>query len=135
MSVAIKQISYIMRYSLQIKSNNHLSSKIRTATGITQGDCLSAILFIFYLSSCLKNKKKINNNKNAQHFLIKPKYAEDIAWITTSKHEVKCVKANISSQLLKYNLKIKKTRLKNLPSPKTTHNLTKCKILGSLIET
>ena len=96
----------ILETSLQNKINNHLSGKRQRTTGITQGNCLSAILFIFYLSSCLNNQKKTKNNNNTQNFLIEPKYADDIAWITTSKHEVERVKANIPNQLLKNNLQI-----------------------------
>ena len=89
----------IHKTSLQIKINNQLSGKIQTTTSITQKDCLNAILFIFYLSSCLNNQKQTNNiqpnNNNTQHFFIEPKYADGIVWITTSKHEVERVKANI----------------------------------------
>ena len=44
--------------SLQIKVDKHLSEKIQTNTGITQGDCLSATLFIIYLASCLRVHKQ-----------------------------------------------------------------------------
>ena len=91
----------ILETSLQIKINNHLSDKIQTTASITQRDCLSAVLFIFYLSSCLNNQEQTNTNNNTLNFLIEPKYADYITWITTSKHEVERVKANIPNQLLK----------------------------------
>ena len=100
----------ILETSLNIKINKHLSGKIQTSTGITQGDCLRAIFFIFYLSLCFNNQEQTNNihkykNNNTRNILIEPKYADDIVWITTSEDEVERVKANISSQILKYNLK------------------------------
>ena len=107
----------LLKTSLQIKINNHPSEKIQTTTGITQGDCLSAVLFIFYLSSCLNNQEQTNTNNNTQNFLIELKYADDITWIRISKHEVECVKANIPNQLLKYNLQINTSKTEEFAIP------------------
>ena len=61
--------------------------------------------------------KHTNNNNSTQNFLIEPKYADDIAWITISKHEVECVKANIPNQLLKYKLQTNKNKTEEIYHP------------------
>ena len=45
------------RPKLKIKLNNLTSDPFTTTQGIMQGDCLSAILFIFYLAKALKDSK------------------------------------------------------------------------------
>ena len=84
--------------TLQIKVDKHLSEKIQTTTGIIQGDCLSATLFIFYLASCL-NSPQAKINPNNEKFLIEPKYADDIIWVTTSKQHIENAKSKIPIQL------------------------------------
>ena len=120
--------------SLQIKVDKHLSGKIQTNTGITQGDCLSATLFIFYLASCL-NSLQAKENPNNEKFLIEPKYADDITWVTTSKQHIGNAKSKIPIQLAQYNLEIniKKSEEYSIPSITSSQKWKKCKILGSYI--
>ena len=40
-----------------------------------QGDCLSAVLFIYYLAKCLKEEQT-----QMYGFYLCPKYADDITW-------------------------------------------------------
>ena len=79
----------------------------------------------------------MNINNNKQLFLIESKYAEDIVWITTSKHEVVHVKTNTPNQLLKYNLQINtnKTEEVTIPNNNSQSDWIKCKILGNFIHT
>ena len=95
-----------------LKVGKELGKHIKTEVGIAQGDCLSAVLFIFYLAKSLTpDRECIEHNyasveqcgntiisypKNAKimitterqtqnYFEIDPKYADDISWATTAK--------------------------------------------------
>ena len=68
--------------SIKVKVNNSYGRTFKTQIGIMQGDCLSAILFIFYLSQALKQEPK---SKISSDCIITPKYADDITYITTNK--------------------------------------------------
>ena len=81
--------------------------------GIAQGDCLSAVLFIFYLAkSLIPNRECIEHNhasveqcgnilseeckdhdyyrktETENYFEIDTKYADDISWTTTAKQRI-----------------------------------------------
>ena len=59
-----------------------------------QGDCLSAILFIYYLARCLDELKK-EDDIQPDVFYIAPKYADDITFVTTSKEMINKIKETI----------------------------------------
>ena len=42
---------------VKVKVNKAFGTQFETLIGIMQGDCLSALLFIFYLGECLRNKR------------------------------------------------------------------------------
>ena len=48
----------ITQVNLQVRNNNTIGRKFKTSKGIPQGDCLSPILFIFYLAKTLKENKE-----------------------------------------------------------------------------
>ena len=43
---------------VKVKVNNVFGTMFITLIGIMQGDCLSALLFIFYLAECLRNERE-----------------------------------------------------------------------------
>ena len=59
---------------VKIKVNHAFGELFITLIGIMQGDCLSALLFIFYLAQCLRNEREGIEDS----ILIAPKYADDI---------------------------------------------------------
>ena len=83
---------------------NHPQIKVRVGTehaqpfestiGIMQGDCLSAILFIYYLARCLDELKK-EDDIQPDVFYIAPKYVDDITFVTTSKEMINKIKETI----------------------------------------
>jgi hypothetical protein len=121
---------------LQVRIGNNLGEKISTNIGIPQGDCLSPVLFIFYLASALKENRPIENTisshdhnyskptKTAEELLpdhlkdhsytkkvdtyldINQQYADDISWVTTAQHKIDHIKETIPEQLKKYNLHV-----------------------------
>ena len=57
-----------------VKVNGTFGKIFIALIGIMQGDCLSALLFIFYLAECLRDEGK----DLGQSIIIAPKYADDI---------------------------------------------------------
>ena len=82
-----------------------------------QGDCLSAILFIYYLARCLDELKK-EDDIQPDVFYIAPKYADDITFVTTSKEITNKIKETIPPQLKKYNLMVNKTKTEQYQIPR-----------------
>ena len=123
---------------LTVKVGKELGEQFKTEVGIAQGDCLSAVLFIFYLTKSLtRNRECIEHNyasveqcvnilpeeckdhdyfrktETKNYFEIDPKYADDITWATTAKQRITYIKETTPSTLA----------------------WKKCKLLGSLLDT
>jgi len=103
--------------TLQVRVGQDLGEEFMTEKGIAQGDCLSAVLFIFYLAkslnpieehndhtysrkpnnSCLKDLEDHNYyiRGREDYFEIEPKYADDITWASTAKHRTAYIKETI----------------------------------------
>ena len=81
-----------------------------------QGDCLSAILFVFYLAMCLR----IPLHTKTKGFLINHTYADDITFAGTNKQQIDEIEEKMAKQLDRYNLKINasKTEKYKIPRPK-----------------
>ena len=96
-------------------------------TGITQGDWLSALLFIFYLAKSIKQppdqtgqQNKRNQiiwsalewviNKDVHKVMINPKYADDIIFIRSDKAKRQQVERLIRPMLKTDNLEINKSK-------------------------
>ena len=117
---------------LTVKVGKELGEQIQTEVGITQGDCLSAVLFIFYLAKSLTPNRECMEHNYASveqcgnilpekckdhdyytkteiknYFEIYPKYADDISWATTAKQRITYIKETTPSTLAKRNLVIK----------------------------
>ena len=101
---------------IKVKINQTTSTEFITQVGIMQGDCLSAILFILYLSESLKNETK--NIDISSSILIKPKYADDITYATTSKTISKYIKRTTPISLKKSELMINHSKTEEYVIPK-----------------
>ena len=86
--------------TLQVRNSNKLGNKFETNIGIPQGDCLSPILFTFYLANSLKDQQDCDNNLLTEHnysnkhkiLNIEEQFADDIGWATTSKEILEEIK-------------------------------------------
>ena len=84
---------------------------------ICQGDCLSAVLFIFYLSCALKeNGGEEQAHKDLKAFLD-VLYADDITFATTSKEHRADIKEEIPKKLEKFNLHVNQTKTEEGEAP------------------
>ena len=112
---------------IKIKLENKIGKKFTTYHGIMQGDCLSAVLFIYYLACALKEEQETTENKDHNYckkeekeMQINPKYADDITYITTSKATHQNTEKITSERLSKYNLMVNdtKTEIYQVPEEK-----------------
>ena len=85
-----------------------------------QGDCLSAVLFIYYLAKCLKEEQT-----QMYGFYLCPKYADDITYVTTSQEKLEETGKDTSPKLQSYNLQVNqsKTEKYQIPRPIPEHYL------------
>ncbi len=61
-------------------------NNMKTEIGIAPGDCVIAILFIFYLARSIDTENETTDpSEKKSYFEINPKYADDIIWESTSK--------------------------------------------------
>ena len=74
-----------------------------TYVGICQGDCLSAVLFIFYLSCALKDSQNVQVIRDLTAFLD-VYYADDLTFATTSSAHRTEIKISTPQKLKAYNL-------------------------------
>ena len=74
-----------------------------TYVGICQGDCLSAVLFIFYLACALKESPDEQVFKDLKAFLD-VYYADDLTYATTSNEHRTHIETTTPAKLKAYNL-------------------------------
>lgn len=148
---------------LQVLNNKIKGDKFKTSIGVPQGDCLSPILFTFYLANALKEEGKNENidhnysssNKKAESLLPKhivhhnyakkqkmeidlnQQFADDIGYISTSKSNNNEIKDIIPNVLKNKHLTINedKTEQYSISKNNDDENWKKCKYLGSYLDT
>ena len=146
---------------LTVKLGKELGEQLKTEVGIAQGDCLSAVLYIFYLAKSLTPIRECIEHKYASveqcgnilpeeckdhdyfrkteiknYFEIDPKYADDITWATTAKQRITYIKETQPSTLAKRNLVINESKTEDYEITRQgNEKWKKCKLLGSLLNT
>ena len=91
--------------SLQFKMGREEDKNIKTEIRIALSDCLSAVLFIFYLARSTDTKKATTDpSKKNSYFEINPHYADDITYASTAAHRIDHVKNTIIDNLEERNL-------------------------------
>ena len=117
----------ISEVKLNVRLGDELGEDILTEIGICQGDCLSALLFIYYLA---KAKKEIDIKKTAAEdhvedihwssldwiipkknpITIDTEYADDLSFIRNHCCHINQIKRMLPSMLDEYNLKINESK-------------------------
>ena len=102
--------------NIKVNVNNAFSEYFSSLVGIMQGDCMSAILFIYYLGCCLQKAKQLIA---APDLLVTPKFADDITYIAREKETIEKVEKIVPTLLKEYNLQINtgKTERYEIPKP------------------
>ena len=88
---------------LSVTVDGETGEKFPTYVGICQGDCLSAVLFIFYLSCALKEEPGDQVPEDLKAFLDLF-YADDLTYATTSAEHRTIIRKETPRKLEKYNL-------------------------------
>ena len=118
---------------LKVKVNSTVGESFQTLLGIMQGDCLSAILFIFYLAKALSPRRNaIEQEHNYQimsntqvnwktvrenRTTISPKYADDVTWASTSSEVVEELEVTVPPLLDDYNLQVNNSKTEKYTIP------------------
>ena len=146
---------------LTVKVGKELGEQIKTEVGIAQGDCLIAVLFIFYLAKSLTPNRECIEHNNASveqcghilpeeykdhdyyrntetknYFEIDPKYADDISWANTAKQMITYNKQTTPPTLAIRNMVINESKTEEYDIIRQCNEKwNKCKLLGSLLDT
>ena len=99
---------------IQVNDCQEYGNRFKSTVGITQGNCLSAVLFIYYLVKCL-NKEQTQMDG----FYLCSKYADDITYVTTSLEKIEEIERDTPPKLKSYNLQVNqsKTAKYKIPRP------------------
>ena len=154
-------IKLLLNVSITVKIEDATSHSFVTDTGGPQGDCCSATEFTLYLAKSLEkyyeskkagtdhdyiktsNKNNINHieehnyytQTQTKHFNINMEYADDISKVSSDYNESEQTKIEIQEVLEKRNLMINDSKTEQFHITKKNNKWTKCKLLGSFIDT
>ena len=135
---------------LNVKLGSNTGADTKTAIGICQGGCLSALLFILYLTYAIMPipderlpedyRKPLWSaldwivNRDKANIEIDPKYADDITFIRSEEVKINQVERVIPPMLLEEGLYINKSKTEKFHINKYGDSKWKsCKYLGSLL--
>ena len=149
------RIMYILieKVNIKVRVGKDYGQNIETNIGVVQGDCLSAVLFIFYLAGAIKpipdNRLKEDHTGEAlwsaldwlvredrHNISIDPKYSDDLSFIRSMLAKINTVKRIIPGMLKDADLIENSDKREEYEiSRKSDERWKKCKYLGSLLDT
>ena len=89
---------------ISIFLDGEIGEGFNSYVGICQGDCLSAVLFIFYLSNALSNNLQDTAAAEQLKALLDIFYADDLTYVTLTSTSRKDIKEDTPRKLERYNL-------------------------------
>ena len=101
---------------ISIHLDGETGEGFNTFVGICQGDCLSAVLFIFYLASALNSEPGEELKEDLKAFL-EIYYADDLTYSTTSSDHRDNIKQKIPEKLKKFNLHVNASKTEEGEAP------------------
>ena len=108
---------------------NHLDKSLavrwrchRWATGGPPEACYSAVLFMYYFATCLKEEQ---TQMYGFYIYLCPKYADDITYVTTRLEKIEEIERGTPPKLKSYNLQVNQsgTEKYQIPRPIPEHYL------------
>ena len=94
---------------LSVRLDGDTGEEFPTYVGICQGDCMSAILFIFYLACALQEDPHEQDQQDLKAFLD-VFYADDLTYATTSQEHRMQIKTDTPQKLKNYGLHVNETK-------------------------
>ncbi len=157
----LHMISILLKdVQLQVRINKERGEAFTTNVGVPQGDCLSPVLFIFYLAKALNpNPDDSDHNyykrvvredvtppeihehtyakiPQVQPFILNQQYADDIGWMSVAKYQTDAIKKEIPNKLRARNLMVNEAKTEEYTIKRNGDNEWKtCKYVGSLPDT
>ena len=143
----------IVDVKLKVRIGDEESEDFATNVGICQGDCLSALIFIFYLAKAMEgipkhttaedHKDKMQWSaldwmipKETLNIEIDPQYADDINFVRSEKAKLNQLKWEVPPLLKSKHLTINKDKTEEYTiGLEGEERWKQCKILGSLLDT
>ena len=99
---------------IAVKIGNTTGETFTSTIGIMQGDCLSAILFIFYLAMCLRQPI----HTKTKGFFINPTYADDLTLAGTNEQQINDTEHVMVDRLTDYNLMVNASKKEKYQIPR-----------------
>ena len=126
--------------TLQVKYANFLGTPFDTNIGVPQGDGLSPILFVIYLTAVIEDLEDhlpVTYNID-EHFDIQIIFADDLDFVSTNKENIRMIEEIAPTVFEKWNLtmnisKTERTIIKRIPNCHIVEEWRKIKKLGSLL--
>ena len=101
---------------ISVTLDGDIGEGFHSLVGICQGDCLSAVLFIFYLSCALQEDPEIQRPEELKAFL-EIACADDLTYATTSKEHRERIKEDTPKKLESYNLHVNQSKTEEGEAP------------------
>ena len=137
--------------NLKVRIDGKLCEWIKTNIGVAQGDCLSALLFIYFLAHILKpiHQETVREdhtnevfwseldwviNRDKINLELDPKYADDVTFIRSHIGKINKIKRVLPSILEEGNLIENETKREEYHVPSEREEWKSCKCLGSYVD-
>ena len=104
------------RPNLTVSLDGEKGDGFDTYVGICQGDCLSAVLFIFYLAHALKPDPDKQVTEDVKAFL-EVIYTDDLTYASTSQQHKEDIKKTTPKDLKAYNLHVNEDKTEEGEAP------------------
>ena len=148
-------INLLTNTQLKIRCRNEKSEAFETDTGFSQGDCVSANIFIFYHAKALDSNK--HDHHNYCSTIVKPparitndyqrayindeinlnmEYADDMSHISADVSNIEYAKKTLPSKLSLWDLIMNEEKTEEFTIKRNgEEKWKKCKLLGTLLDT
>ncbi len=154
----LHMISILLRdVQLTVRINQVQGEAFTTNVGVPQGDCLSPVMFTYYLAKALKGEIPEDHNycrKDAfkredlippelydhsyakipheEPFTLDQQYADDIGWMSVAKYRTDFIKDDVPSKLKARNLMVNESKTEEFTIRRNGDESWKsCKYVGS----
>ena len=148
-------INVLNNTQIKTRCRNEKSDALKTYTGVSKGDCVSANFFPFYLAKALGSNKhddhdycstivkslaRITNDHQYAYINdeinLNMEYADDMSHISSDMRNIEYAKKTLPSKLSSWDLIMNKEKTEEFTIKRNGEETwKKCKVLGTLLDT